>query len=61
MLIYFLLAALWFTFICWHQRQRYDQKHPYFVDTLVEHFLLFPVGVALYMWSGLLSVNVDQG
>jgi hypothetical protein len=59
MIVYFTLAALWFTFVCWHQHQRYDRKHPYFADTLVEHFLLFPVGVALYLWSGLLEIKVD--
>ena len=60
MTIYFLFAALWFSFVYWHQRRRYDRKHPYFVDTLVEHFLLFPIGVALYLWSGLLTVDLDE-
>ena len=59
MVIYFTLAALWFVFVRWHQRKRYDRKQPYFVDTLVEHFLLFPIGVALYLWSGLLEVKVN--
>jgi prepilin signal peptidase PulO-like enzyme (type II secretory pathway) len=61
MTLYFLLAACWFTFVCWHQRQRYDRKHPHFMDTFVEHFVLFPVGVALYAWTGLLEVKVDRG
>lgn len=61
MTIYLLLAACWFTFVCWHQRQRYVRKQPYLVDTFVEHFVLFPIGVVLYVGSGLLSVKVDRG
>jgi hypothetical protein len=60
MTIYFLLATLWFIFVLWHQRRRYHRKSPYFVDTFVEHFVLFPVGVALYVWTGLLKVRVDE-
>ena len=56
---YAVFAFCWLVFVVLHQRERYKRKQPHFADTLVEHFLLFPVGVFLYLASGLLEIRVD--